>query len=76
MPGVTSDGLKWTCNGDFVARQCLQFRGVMPVCADASIGRPDGAILHAALEVVSGQCQKPAPHPRRLLRACPARAAC
>lgn len=53
VPAVTSNGLKWTCSGDYVARQCLQYRGVLPVCADASIGRPDGAVLTAALKLVS-----------------------
>ncbi|KAI8477220.1 MAG: pyruvate kinase [Monoraphidium minutum] len=55
VPGVTSDGLKWVCNGDFVARQCLHYRGVQPICADASVGRPDGAVLTAALKVAQGR---------------------
>jgi hypothetical protein len=54
VPGLTSNGLRWTCSGDFVARQCLQYRGVLPVCAEASVGRPDGAVLTAALAVVRG----------------------
>lgn len=31
----------------------MQYRGVLPVCADPSLGSPDGAILKAALEEVS-----------------------
>jgi hypothetical protein len=54
VPKLISNGLRWQCSGDFSARQCLQYRGVMPVCADPSLGSPDGAILRAALEVVSG----------------------
>ena len=53
MPKLINNGLKWRCTGDFVARQCLQYRGVIPVCADPSLGSPDGAILRAALNVVS-----------------------
>jgi pyruvate kinase len=49
---VTSTGLKWVCSGDYVARQCLQYRGVVPVCADAKFGRQDGAVLTSALRVV------------------------
>ena len=51
VPGLTSDGLRWRCSGDYVARQCLQLRGVLPICADASVGGPDGAVLTAALKV-------------------------
>jgi pyruvate kinase len=54
VPKLISNGLRWQCSGDFSARQCLQYRGVIPVCADPSLGSPDGAILRAALEVVSG----------------------
>eukprot|EP00775_Hariotina_reticulata_P003649 gene3649-3910_t len=50
VPRLSTNGLKWHCSGDFVARQCLQFRGVLPVCADPSLGSPDGAILNAALQ--------------------------
>jgi pyruvate kinase len=53
VPRLSTNGLKWHCTGDFVARQCLQYRGVMPVCADPSLGSPDGAILKAALQEVS-----------------------
>ncbi|GBG00331.1 pyruvate kinase [Raphidocelis subcapitata] len=53
VPGITSDGLKWSCSGDYAARQSLQLRGVLPICADASIGRPDGAVLSAALRVAA-----------------------
>jgi pyruvate kinase len=53
VPRLSTNGLKWHCSGDFVARQCLQYRGVMPVCADPSLGSPDGAILKAALQEVS-----------------------
>ncbi|WIA08782.1 hypothetical protein OEZ85_008204 [Tetradesmus obliquus] len=49
VPRLSTNGLKWHCTGDFVARQCLQYRGVLPVCADPSLGSPDGAILKAAL---------------------------
>jgi len=55
VPAVTtSNGLKWVCSGDYVARQCLQYRGVIPVCADAKFGRQDGAVLSSALKVVRG----------------------
>eukprot|EP00882_Tetradesmus_deserticola_P003239 GHRQ01003432.1.p1 GENE.GHRQ01003432.1~~GHRQ01003432.1.p1 ORF type:complete len:620 (+),score=292.55 GHRQ01003432.1:124-1860(+) len=50
VPRLSTNGLKWHCSGDFVARQCLQYRGVMPLCADPSLGSPDGAILKAALQ--------------------------
>eukprot|EP00879_Flechtneria_rotunda_P008776 GHRR01009191.1.p1 GENE.GHRR01009191.1~~GHRR01009191.1.p1 ORF type:complete len:273 (+),score=74.89 GHRR01009191.1:1600-2418(+) len=53
VPRLSTNGLKWHCTGDFVARQCLQYRGVLPVCADPSLGSPDGAILKAALQSVS-----------------------
>lgn len=52
MPRLSTNGLRWQCSGDFVARQCLQYRGVLPVCADPSLGSPDGAILRAALQEV------------------------
>eukprot|EP00878_Enallax_costatus_P015297 GHUV01016018.1.p1 GENE.GHUV01016018.1~~GHUV01016018.1.p1 ORF type:complete len:346 (+),score=100.80 GHUV01016018.1:1137-2174(+) len=50
VPRLSTNGLKWQCTGDFVARQCMQYRGVLPVCADPSLGSPDGAILKAALQ--------------------------
>lgn len=53
VPRLSTNGLRWQCSGDFVARQCLQYRGVLPVCADPSLGSPDGAILRAALQEVS-----------------------
>ncbi|KAF6260927.1 pyruvate kinase [Scenedesmus sp. NREL 46B-D3] len=53
VPRLSTNGLKWHCTGDFVARQCLQYRGVMPLCADPSLGSPDGAILKAALQEAS-----------------------
>jgi hypothetical protein len=52
VPRLSTNGLRWHCSGDFVARQCLQFRGVLPVCADPRLGSPDGAILKAALQEV------------------------
>jgi hypothetical protein len=56
VPRLSTNGLRWQCSGDFVARQCLQYRGVLPVCADPSLGSPDGAILRAALQEVR-MCQ-------------------
>lgn len=55
VPRLSTNGLRWHCSGDFVARQCLQYRGVLPVCADPSLGSPDGAILRAALAEVSAE---------------------
>ena len=55
VPRLSTNGLRWQCSGDFVARQCLQYRGVLPVCADPSLGSPDGAILRAALQEVRPQ---------------------
>lgn len=55
VPKLLNNGLKWRCTGDFVARQCLQYRGVIPVCADPSLGSPDGAILRAALNVAAAR---------------------
>lgn len=49
-PTLVSDGLKWTCTGEGQARQCLLYRGCLPITADPSIGSPDGAILHYAVE--------------------------
>jgi hypothetical protein len=54
VPRLTSDGLKWVYSGDSKARQCLQYRGVLPVCGDSSVGSPDGAILAQAFQYVSG----------------------
>jgi len=56
VPRLSTNGLRWQCSGDFVARQCLQYRGVLPVCADPSLGSPDGAILRAALQEVRDTC--------------------
>jgi hypothetical protein len=58
VPRLTSDGLKWSYSGDSKARQCLQYRGVLPICGDPTIGSPDGAILAQAFQYVSGgrQC--------------------
>lgn len=59
MPRLSTNGLRWQCSGDFVARQCLQYRGVLPVCADPSLGSPDGAILRAALQEVRRRMEEP-----------------
>lgn len=61
VPRLSTNGLKWQCTGDFVARQCLQYRGVLPVCADPSLGSPDGAILKAALQEVGTRGHRPPP---------------
>lgn len=53
VPRLTSDGLKWTYTGDSKARQCLQYRGVLPICGDPTIGSPDGAILAQAFQYAS-----------------------
>jgi hypothetical protein len=45
-----SDRARWHRSRDTTARQCLQYRGVLPVCADANCSdAPDGALLHLAL---------------------------
>lgn len=50
VPKLTSNGLKWMWTGDAQARQCLQYRGVLPILADPTIGNPDGAILEQAFK--------------------------
>ncbi|KAG2488957.1 hypothetical protein HYH03_012576 [Edaphochlamys debaryana] len=48
-PDIRSDGLKWTLMGEVQARQCLLYRGVMPIMADPDFSLPGGAILDYAI---------------------------
>ncbi|GIL69969.1 hypothetical protein Vretimale_10037 [Volvox reticuliferus] len=48
-PDIKSDGLKWTLMGEVQARQCLLYRGVLPIMADPDFALPGGAILDYAI---------------------------
>ncbi|GLC56042.1 hypothetical protein PLESTB_001058300 [Pleodorina starrii] len=48
-PDIKSDGLKWTLMGEVQARQCLLYRGVLPIMADPDFSLPGGAILDYAI---------------------------
>ncbi len=52
-PDIRSDGLKWTLLGEVQARQCLLYRGVLPIMADPDFALPGGAILDYAIAYVS-----------------------
>ncbi|PNW87383.1 hypothetical protein CHLRE_02g147900v5 [Chlamydomonas reinhardtii] len=48
-PDIKSDGLKWTLLGEVQARQCMLYRGVLPIMADPDFSLPGGAILDYAI---------------------------
>lgn len=53
-PDIKSDGLKWTLLGEVQARQCMLYRGVLPIMADPDFSLPGGAILDYAIAYVRG----------------------